>query len=492
MSRIMLVLCLSIAASAAAAADAPRVAGERSRAAPPPKVLWRHAPADEAMVSRIRWPELAVARLAALDSANRNRNADRRRPLQIGVGRVATLEKAGGAGIGLRWRAVPGGQSATFAITSPVAMGLRVGLALQGLPANAELRIRGSELPLGDIVLVRAAEAARSTGPDGLYWTPATDGETQTVELFVPAGADIAPLRVSAPELNHLVTNSRRNFKIIEKIGESGSCNIDTACRVGALGQNFVLAKDAVAHMMFNLYSTGGSSLGSYICTGTLLNDTDPATQVPLFFSADHCFAGDSGTIPAQDRAQVAASLVTYWNYEASACGSLVPTSRTTLTGGADVLFHDEYTDAMLLRLRSPAPSIAAFAGWDAGGLAANADVVAIHHPSGDAKKVSFGRNVPADSDASSHAVGWTTGTTEPGSSGSGLFVLGTDGHYRLHGGLHGGYAACPNAGNLDNEDNRDWYSRLDVVFPEVRQFLAPEAPAGPRRRNGSQPLAPR
>lgn len=491
MSRITLVLCLCVAATSAAATDAQRVAGERSRTAPPPKVQWRHLAAGEAMVSRVRWPELAVTRLAALDSANRGRSGYRPTPLQIGVGRVASVENAGGDGIALQWRPVPGGQSATFAITSPVAMGLRVGLGLHGLPENAELRVRGSELPLGDIVMIPAVEVARSSGPNGLYWTPATDGETQSIEIFVPAGATTAALRVSAPELTHLVTNSRRNFKLIEKIGESGSCNLDTACRVGALGRNFALTKDAVAHMVFNLYSSGGTSLGGYICTGTLLNDTDSSTQVPLFFSADHCFAGGSNGVPAQDRAQVAASLLTYWNYEATACGSNFETSRTTLAGGADLLFHDTNTDAMLLRLRSPAPAVAAFAGWDATGLAANAEIVAIHHPAGDAKKVSFGRQVPADSNGVSHAVGWLTGTTEGGSSGSGLFVVGTDGHYRLHGGLYGGFASCASTGDLGDDDNRDWYSRLDVIFPQVQQFLAPEA-AAPRRRNGSQPLAPR
>lgn len=482
---------LAAAASVAAAADAPRVGGESSRTRPPQKVQWHHAASDTAMVALVRYPELPVSRLVALDNANQARNAGGPAPVRIGVGRIALVDKAGSVHAALQWREVPGGgRVATLAVTSPVAMGVRVGLAFEGLPANAELRVRGSELPLGEILLVDAAEIARTSAPNGLYWTPATDGETQTIEIFVPAGAPVGGLRVSAPELTHLVTNSRRNFKIIEKIGESGACNIDAACRVGSLGQPFVQAKNAVAHMVFNYYGSGGSVFGTYICTGTLLNDTDPATQVPLFYSADHCFAGGSSGIPAQDRQAVAASLVTYWNYEATSCGSGVSTQRTTLSGGADHLFHDVDTDAMLLRLRNPAPSIATFAGWDASTLAANSDVVAIHHPAGDAKKVSFGRHVPQASDAYSHAAGWLQGTTEGGSSGSGLFTVGTDGQYRLRGGLYGGSASCANTGNLDNAGNRDWYSRLDVVFPQIRQYLAPEVTT-PRRRNGSQPLTP-
>lgn len=488
MSRLLLALCLAACAAPSPAAGPARVDGERSRTAPPAKLAWRDPAFDAPMTTRVRYPEVPLARLVALDDANRARDPRRPAPLQIGVGRAAPAGTA--AALDLQWRLVPGGRVAHFEVTSPVAMGLRVGLSLHGLPASAELRIRGSELPLGDIVRVPAAEALRALDPKGLYWTPATDGETQAVEVFVPTGADASALRVAAPELVHLVTNGRRDFKILEKIGESGTCNVDTACRAGELGVGFVEAKDAVAHMVFNLYRSDGSTYGTYICTGTLLNDTDPATQVPYFYSARHCFAGDAGGIPPQDLPRVAAGLVTYWRYEATSCGSGAPASRVALGGGADLLFADEGTDAMLLRLRNPAPAGATFAGWDAGGLPTGGDVVAIHHPSGDAKKVSLGRHVPADDDPGMRAVGWLSGTTEGGSSGSGLFVRGGDGRYRLHGGLYGGYAACSNSGNLAATQNRDWYSRLDLVFPRIEQYLAPVA--APRRRNGAHPLDPR
>src|SRR5690606_12911430 len=152
---------------------------------------------------------------------------------------------------------------------------------------------------LGTPLPMRGDEVARSTLADGLFWTPATDGETQAIEIAIPAGTDPATLRVSAPQLSHLLTNSRRNFKILEKIGESESCNVDVACRVNDLGPAFVRAKDAVAHMVF---VKGGDA---YICTGTLLNDTVPVTQVPWFYSAHHCISTQT----------VASTLNTYWNY---------------------------------------------------------------------------------------------------------------------------------------------------------------------------------
>jgi len=492
LSAGMLALLLAAPACVVAAGPAQRVAvaertdSEASRTAPTARVAWRMADPAASSRARLRYSELSARRIADMDAANKARDS-RPAPLQIGIGRSAAREQVGASRPVLRWTAAPGGgHVAAFDVTSPVAMGLRVGLRLQGLPAGAELRLRGSELPLDDILLVTAEEIAASA-VGGVYWTPPTDGETQTVEIYLPANAPTQALRVEVPELSHLLTNSRRDFKILEKIGESGACNIDTACRVGALGDEFVAAKNAVAHMTFNLFRANGTVLNTYICTGTLLNDTDPSTQVPLFYTANHCFAGGGEGVPAQDRQKVAATLTTHWNYEATTCGGGVSTPRTTLSGGADLLFYDINTDAMLLRLRSPAPAVATFAGWDATVMAANSDVVAIHHPAGDAKKVSFGRQIPAASDGDNHGVGWLSGTTEGGSSGSGLFTLGVDGRYRLRGGLYRGSAACSNSGNLGNIDNRDWYSRLDVVFPQIRQYLMPLV-----RRNGAQPLAPR
>nr|MBP6799102.1 trypsin-like peptidase domain-containing protein [Luteimonas sp.] len=494
LAAVLLALLLPGASTCAVAAGpalristAERADSEASRTAPAAKVSWRAADPAAAPRARLRYGDLSARRIADMGTANAARDGHRPAPLQIGIGRSAAREQAGASRPALRWTAVPGGgQAATFEVTSPVAMGLRVGLKLEGLPAGAELRFLGSEWPLGDVLLATAKEIAAST-VDGVYWTPPTDGETQTIEIYLPAGASPQALRVDAPELSHLLTNGRRDFKILEKIGESGTCNIDTACRVATLGSEFVAAKNAVAHMVFNLFRTNGTVYGTYICTGTLLNDTDPDTQVPLFYTANHCFAGGSGDVPAQDRQRVAATLSTHWNYEATACDSGVSTPQTTLTGGADLLFYEANTDAMLLRLRDPAPAMATFAGWDATVMAANSDVVAIHHPAGDAKKVSFGRQIPAASDGVNHGVGWLSGTTEGGSSGSGLFTVGVDGRYRLRGGLYGGNAACSNSGNLGNSQNRDWYSRLDVVFPQIRRYLMPLV-----RRNGGQPLAPR
>lgn len=464
-----------------------RVDGEQSRSSSAAKVQWRTPAAMQLVKTRLRYAELPIQRIIDVQGANLSRDARRPKATQIGIARNAATESMGQALLATAWQSLPaGGQTARLEVTSPLAMGLRVGLKLEGLDPRAELRFAGSELPLGDTLLMSGGEVLKSTLPNGVFWTPVTDGQTQVIEIYLPAGVDAGRMLVRAPEISHLLTNTRRDFKIIEKIGESESCNIDTACQVDQLGAGFVHAKNAVAHMVFNLFNTNGSVYGTYICTGTLLNDTVPLTQVPYFFTADHCFAGGSGGVPAQNRQNVAATLNTHWNYEATSCRSGVSTQRTTLSGGADMLFHDSNTDALMVRLRNPAPAMATFAGWDSAPLAASSDVVAIHHPSGDAKKVSFGKHVPGQSDGYNHAAAWLQGTTEGGSSGSGLFTLDGNGQYRLRGGLYGGYASCANTGSLNNTQNIDWYSRLDVVFPQIKQYLAPQ----PARSNGSQPLA--
>ena len=59
------------------------------------------------------------------------------------------------------------------------------------------------------------------------------------------------------------------------------------------------------------------------------------------------------------------------------------------------------------------------------------------------------------------------------------------DNSYRLRGGLYGGNASCANTGNIANTANRDHYSRLDLVFPQIKQWIS----ADPVRENSSQPL---
>jgi hypothetical protein len=106
------------------------------------------------------------------------------------------------------------------------------------------------------------------------------------------------------------------------------------------------------------------------------------------------------------------------------------------------------------------------------------------HHPQGDLKKVSQG-SVTAysrwDSTTSPTQylqVQWSSGTTEGGSSGSGLLTLaGTQ--YVLRGGLRGGTALCSNL------DGFDLFSRFDQIYPSISQYLGTST--GARRHSVHQ-----
>jgi len=466
----MLACCLLAGTATVAATQAPRVAGEPSRSpAVKSAETWRGSDIPAAAVARMRYGEMSARRILKLQQDNEARVG---KPLQIGIVRDTATESAGTMPA-LHWIALADGSHvARLEFVSPLAYGIRAGLRIEGLPSAAELRFGGSLRPDAVVATLRSDQLRALVDADGLFWTPGTDGEKQSVELWLPPGAAPAGVTIEAPRLSHLMTNAIEDFKILEKIGESGSCNIDAVCRVGTLGQPFANASTAVARMTF--VKDGGT----YLCTGTLLNDTDNSSQVPWFHTANHCISSQA----------LASTLNTYWKYDATACSSGAVGSYVLLSGGADYLYSSTDTDGALLRLRDNAPAGVHFAGWDAGAMSSSTAVTAIHHPAGDLKKVSFGRHLPADSDSVNHAVGWLEGTTEGGSSGSGLFTSDASGYY-LRGGLYGGYASCSNSGTLSDPDNIDWYSRFDVDFPNFRQYLAPVF-TEPRRRNGSHPLA--
>lgn len=452
-------LALGLAATSAQAEPVRSVAGEPALATKAaPAATWRLAQIPGDRVGRINLDALELTRIAELQK----RNA---RPgniaTQIGVARDIGDETAQAKLLPLRWVPVAGGAVARLEVDSPDALGLRAALELGSLPDGVELRFAGSLAP--DRVLMVPAEEAKRLANNGLYWSPVTDGERQLIEIFAPAGVDTGAIRVRMPQVSHLLTNSLEQFSLAKAIGDSGSCNVDTVCRVGTLGQNFVNAKNAVARMVF----TDG---GTFTCTGTLLNDTDNGSQIPYFYSADHCISTQA----------VANTLNTFWGFEATSCGGSVAAANTQLSGGAQYLYSSTQTDALLLRLNGTPPAGAYFAGWDANQFANGVEVLAIHHPAGDLKKSSVGQKISQDS--TSIETGWTSGTTEGGSSGSGLFTSGGSG-YALRGGLYGGFASCANSGNLNNTENRDYYSRLDVAFPNIDQYLAPTAvEPGPTR----------
>ena len=464
-----------------------KVSSERSTAPAQPALRWRSESFSVASVARLQYREMPVADIYKVQRYNDTRNL---KAEQIGIGRVAANASVARALPALKWMALRDGSSvARIEVKSPVALAMRVGLDVSQLDSRAEIRFGGSDRPREVVAMMTGAEMRKIADARGIAWTPATDGERQIIEVYLPPHVSRTGVKLQAPQASHLLANSLNDFKILPKIGESAACNVDTACRVGELGANFVSAKNAVAHMVFNYFQANGTTVyGTFICSGTLLADTLTDSQIPYFYSANHCFYGGDEGAPLQNLQAVANTLTTYWGYEATACSSGVQAAKIPLTGGAAVLYADADTgtttttgtDAMLLRLNGTPPAGSEYAGWSSALLASSSNIIGIHHPRGDAKKVSSGQQVTRDVYLTT--VAWLSGTTEGGSSGSGLFTADGDG-YHLRGGLYGGSASCANTGTVADTDNRDYYSRFDVIFPNIKRWLSPT------RVNGSQPL---
>lgn len=481
------VLCSLIVFSLHSAIAATSVPSERNKVTAASLPLhWRSEAFPSNQISRLRYREMAAERILKVQQYNAIRQM---KPAQSGIARAASTEGAIGALPPLRWiKLRDGGYAARIEVVSPVALGLRVGLQVGALDPSAELRFGGSSNPSQVVAMMTGRNILQLADSRGIFWTPDTDGEKQLIEIYLPAGVSRAGVRLQTPLLSHLLINSLSDAKILEKtgFGDSGACNVNTVCRVAELGASYVSAKNAVAHMVYT-YPNGSS----FICSGTLLADTVTATQIPYFYTAHHCFAGGTNGVPAtafpSGFQAVANTLVTHWKYETAVCTNPTNPGTVPLANGAAYLYSDPNTDGMLLRLNGPPPAGSEFAGWDYALLPASSNIVGIHHPNGDAKKVSSGQQLSRDADQ--NEVAWLSGTTEGGSSGSGLFTADANG-YHLRGGLLGGRASCANTGSPANEFNRDYYSRFDVVFPHIASYLAP-VPGPMVRVNGSQPLIP-
>lgn len=259
-------------------------------------------------------------------------------------------------------------------------------------------------------------------------------GNKITLEFYEPSEAkNLSTFTISR------ITHGYRSLKLPTKgPGDSGNCNNNVICSVG---DNW---RDEIRSV--GIIIVGGSTQ----CTGALINNTC-LDKKPYFLTANHCTSGED---------------VTTWsigfNFESTSCNSNTGYNSPSFQS-VNVLAlraNNGGSDFSLLELVNQPPTSynVFFAGWDKSGTNPTSQV-AIHHPSGDLKKISFDNDPATPSTAFGgaqtwHISNWEDGTTEPGSSGSPLF----DQNHRIIGQLYGGSAWCGN--NVD-----DFYGRFDVSW---------------------------
>ena len=405
------------------------------------------------------------------------------RPLQIGFGReVAQTSTPAATQQVLKWKTTASGsQVAAINFNSTGAKGIRVGLLVTQLPETATLRfyakgattafeVKGSEVLA---VLAKNLAAGDKTDAGRTYWGPSLDGADATIEIEIPAGVPTNSVAVSVPSVSHIFMSNKEINTAVALSNYTGDTNAGLSCQVDVTCSSPALAAtDAVVHLRF----TKAGIAGTFICSGTLLND-NINSATPYILSASHCISTQT----------VASTLNTWFKYRATTCNDGTTGEFYETAGGADLLYTAYATDSTLLKLRNPpAVSGVLYAGWDATVAPATTTTIhSIHHPRGDQQRLSRGtvtgysirafdtsianyQNIFPNATISNGTildVSLTIGLVERGSSGSGLFK-GADSNPQVIGQLYGGPAAsCTTLGGAIATPATNLYGRFDVAF---------------------------
>lgn len=404
-------------------------------------------------------------------------------PRLVGQARDVQATKSAAAMQSLwQWKSTAvGGKVAAISFNAEGAYGLRLGVLVKQLPGSATVRVYTQSAPdkvfqISGQAILQLIERNQAAGDQSdaarTWWTPDTGEGEATLEVELPPGVAASALDIAVPQLSHIFENlslpTAQEYKEqveAAKINESDTCNLDANC----YSEN-AQERNAVARMLFT------KDGGSYLCTGTLMNDTQNSFK-PYFLTANHCISTQT----------VASSLETRWFYRSPSCNSgTLQSSTVRKTGGAQLLYASGNTDTAFMLLNDTPPGGTLFAGWSANTVAAGTSVVGLHHPSGDLLKISFGAvNSQANCQPTTgsgfqcsgtsgnyYRVSWSQGTTEGGSSGSALFqggyVVGT---------LYGGSATCT------NRSAYDYYGRFDVAYnAALKAWLNPASTPAPAR----------
>ncbi len=244
------------------------------------------------------------------------------------------------------------------------------------------------------------------------------------------------------------------HFRVEKDLGDAATCHINVNCPEGA---NWQKQKRGVARILFRV----GSSW--YWCTGSLVNNTAQNAK-PYFLTAEHC----GGTASVDDRYV----WQFYFNFERPTCSNTGAPPINLITGCTLKAKGPMAggSDFQLVELVS-APEESwnpYYNGWTRNPVGSTSGV-GIHHPRGDAKKIStystqlvsstpnisgsfMGNNAAWRINWS--ATGTGHGVTEGGSSGSPLFnpnglIVGT---------LTGGSSNCVNPNNFDYYGKFDYH----------------------------------
>jgi hypothetical protein len=422
------------APGAPAAVEAPDPRGAVVAKAPPVALSAELGVGLGGPVPAVTLPPVNVAALLAEDAAQ----PATIKVLRYGLGRDVVLRQTDG-----RYDPVPaaagGGWLWSVDIVSTGAMAVKIHLAGLDLPNGA----RAVGYPLADPSQVAGPYSGQGPYANGGAWMPTMSGEAARVECYLPGATHPAGPPITIDRVQHVYRDP------VAMAGVGGGQTREPAC------ENDVTCFSAWATTARACAGIGFVNQNSLFCSGQMLT-TMAADYTPYYLTANHCLSSD----------QEAQSAEIYWLYQSAVCNATAPTlSSVPHSIGCTLLATAEPSDYTLLMIDGVVPGGVAWAGWTAGVPADGTPAACIHHPQGGPKKISFGNTSPdAVCVYDAHiTMDWTSGPTEPGSSGGGVFR--SDNH-QLFGQLHCGPSAC---GSVTSDD----FGAFAVTYLDITPLLA-------------------
>ena len=406
--------------------------------------------------NRTRWP--------AFDRASTQREDNLVRgvpglPMRVGVNRPVPGGRIS-LKTGRRTHHPSGRFLWTYCIEVPDAQALRAHVSRCHLPADSELCVAGRN---GDAEVYR--------GQMEPFWTASITGDSVYLEYRSPVG-DPRPPDIEVDEISHIYVDPLGVNEI--NALASLACQIDVNC-YGVPPA----VRDAVARLEFTTQS------GTFRCTGTLLSDADTNTSAGYILTANHCISTPAAT----------ASMKAYWFYQTDVCSGTVPTLESVPQSpqGGTLLVTSTNTDFTLIRLRDDPQDGQGFVEWSTN--APSGQVVSVHHPLGEHKRVSIGAATSSQPICGSYPtnrfqyVRWLSGITEGASSGGPLF----DSDWRLVGQLWG-LCSFRTPTCTNSQDYNALFGRFSGTYPMIAAYLQSVAPDDAYEHNDTleqaQPIA--
>lgn len=391
--------------------------------------------------------------------------------VQVGVERAvgeqvrfdgSSLRKSGDSVTASRAVDVAGAKVWSRVIRSSGATGLRVHFAEVKLPDTAAIYVYNTA---GDAFGPYSAEDISDAGD---FWSNVVDGEELRIQIVASDDRALAATSFTIADVAHIGPRFRANIdqpnepELKSFCAQNASCVINAQCMNESDWSNIELMRRAVAHYVFQVDGN------SYICSGGLLNDSNPNTTIPYFLTANHCI----------NTAEQAASIEAFWQFIAPCNGNCFsPYGTLPSTLGATLVQTDHKQDFAFLRLKKMPPNNSVYLGWTANPVAYahGTALYRISHPKG------------APQAFSRHTVNRTVGTCQ--GLPRGFFIYSNDKKGETEGGSSGSVVANADAqvvGQLlgacgenpeiscDNAANATVDGAFAAYYPKIKAWLNP------------------